>query len=115
MRIVSRRELMAMEPGVLFAQVLKDGQYGELRIYGGSFGSNDFTERLIATPEFDDCGELWQREEDMRANGASYPVDTAYGRDGLFDDNIRYLVYDEADIVSIVRDLRPYRRDRSAE
>lgn len=109
MRIVSRRELMAMEPGVLYAQVAKDGQFGELHIFGGAFGSNDFTTRSITGPEFNDTDELFQREEDMRVNGTSYPVDSLYGRDGLFDDDIRYLVYDEADIVSIVQDLRPYK------
>jgi hypothetical protein len=111
MRIVSRRELMAMEPGVLYAQVGKDGQLGDLHIFGGAFGSNDFTMRSITTPYAHDSDELWQREEDMRDNAASYPVDSLYGRDGLFDDDIRYLVYDEDDIVSIVKDLRPYRSE----
>lgn len=110
MRIVSRRELMAMEPGVLYAEVLEDGQFGELHIYGGSSG-NDFVIRSLMTPDAHDSDELWERQDEMLANGASYPIDSAYGRDGLFDDDIRYLVYDEADVVSIVKDLRPYRSE----
>lgn len=113
MRIVSRRELMAMEPGVLYAELFGDGQYGELCIYGGSSG-NDFTERCIINPESGSSEELWQRQDDMLANGTSYPVEAHYGRDGMFDDDARYLVYDAADIVSIVQDLRPYRDRRGA-
>ena len=105
MRIVSRAELLDMPRGTLFAQASGAGVYGELCIFGGPFGP-DFTERSITGCQSDGSDDQWEREEAMWDSGASYPVNEDFGREGYFDHSMRYVVYEAADIASIVAGLQ---------
>jgi hypothetical protein len=105
MRIVSRKELMGMDAGILFAPIEDKWIIGGLSIYGGSFG-NDFTERNLGWVDCDNSEEAIDRLEDMDNDSSiSYSVEQDYGREGLFDDSIKYLVYEPSDIKSIFDEL----------
>lgn len=104
MRIVSRAELVAMPSGVLFAEAFSCGKYGDLCIYS-EYGGPDFLQRPIEWVESSESEDMWDREKDMWDNGTSYPVNTDYGREGYFDDTMKYLVYEPEDIASIFGEL----------
>lgn len=114
MRIVKRQELMSMPKGTLFTNVyLRDGYAewldGGLEVFGGAlYGVDgrayDFASRSIGTFQSDSSDEHWQRHDDL-LNGASYPVNTDYGREGMFDDDAQYLVYEQADVECILSDV----------
>lgn len=114
MRIVKRQELMSMPKGTLFTDVyLRDGYAewvdGGWEVFGGALREADgrawdFISRSIDTHQSDSSVEHWQRHEDL-INGASYPVNTDYGREGMFDDDAQYLVYEQADIECILADV----------
>lgn len=107
MKIVSRAELIQMPVGTLFAEAFHAGNYGPLQIFGGYGCGPDFTERSITSPQSDDTEEYLDRVEDMFNNGTSYPVNVDYGREGLFDDTLKYLVYEPSDIASIIAAIAP--------
>jgi hypothetical protein len=104
MRIVTGKDLRLLSAGTLFAEAYGPDSYGALCVYGGTSG-NDFLERPIEVPESSDTGEHLDRSEAMWTTGKSFPVNTAYGREGLFDPEQRYLVYESADIASIFQEL----------
>lgn len=104
MRIVTRQQLLEMPRGTLFAEAFDPCNYGPLCIFGGEFGP-DFTERSITACESDGSEQYIERSQEMWETGASYPVNTDYGREGMFDDSMRYLVYEPADIESIISEL----------
>ncbi|WVX88742.1 hypothetical protein SEA_BIRDSONG_91 [Gordonia phage Birdsong] len=106
MKIVTRQQLMAMPAGVLFAEARSPFVYGDLQIYGGKFGDNDFLTRSLVH-ESEDSGEFMDRGTEMWEHGTSYPVEAHYGRDGVFDDTIRYVVWEAADLKSILADIYP--------
>lgn len=113
MKIVPRAELITMPKGTLFAEVLENGTYSYLCIFGGYGTGPDFIERSIMAPESTGTEEYLERLEAMREQGASFPVNEDYGREGLFDDNLKYLVFEPADIASIIADIAPaMRRDQ---
>ncbi|MFE4714802.1 hypothetical protein ACFRAM_28570 [Paenibacillus sp. NPDC056722] len=63
---------------------------------------NDFYCTGIGTPEASSSHELFERERQMDQAGAAFPVDLATDREGLYDDSLRYLVWDIADVAAIV-------------
>lgn len=114
MRIVKRQELMGMPNGTLFSHVYMREGYAEwvdggLEVFGGALyeadgRAYDFASRSVDTHQSVDSGDHWQRHDDL-IRGASYPVNADYGREGEFDDEARYLVYEQADIECILTDV----------
>lgn len=50
----------------------------------------------------EDTGDMLSRFNDMAENGASYPLEDSYGREGRFDDSDIFLVYEPADIREMI-------------
>ena len=106
MRIVKRRELMELPSGTLYVEMNGGFPIGDLCIKGKS-SSGDFTMRSIAWASSHDFGETIERFSAMFADSSvSFPAEADYGRDGMFDDDQSFLVFEQADVVSIVDDLR---------
>lgn len=115
MKIVTRQQLMAMPAGLLIAEARSPFEYGDLQIFGGKYGDNDFLVRSLSH-ESEDSSEFMDRGVEMWEHGASYPVEQHYGREGLFDDTMRYVVWDSADLKSILADIYPAAvRDEEAQ
>lgn len=103
MRIVSRKDLMALPAGTVYSPF--HGNVGEcLYAFGGVFGS-DFTMCSL----LDDFNE--ERSEDRSevlermARGEDVPLvfgeDTCWQRDGMFDDKQQYAVWSKADLLGL--------------
>ncbi|WP_155291669.1 hypothetical protein [Rhodococcoides fascians] len=113
MKIISRAELMQQPPGTLYWELnLTTHGYNpiDLCILGESFdnGHNgDFFTHGIRSPEHEDSVEMWEREDDMLTNGASYRVDMVHARDGLFDANAKYMIYEAGDITALLAEILP--------
>ncbi|WP_280247304.1 hypothetical protein [Nocardia abscessus] len=101
---MTRAELITQPPGTLYAEARGPGQYGELLILGSAHGGPDFMCRTLDV-DAHDSGESFARDESMWKDGASFPINEAYQRDGMFNDTARYLVYEPADIASVIAGL----------
>lgn len=101
MRIYNRQDFMTLPEGVIFAKG-KPWYFGSLSIKGGTIIADgkaiDFSYCCLVDIDSHDSGEWGQRMEDMLTNGASYPINDSYGRDGCFDEEDIFLVYEPADI-----------------
>lgn len=106
MRIVTKAELRKMPVGTLFADYYGEDQawpQGPTSIFLGDIeGMSDFLECGISSPENDGSDHLVEREDEMCKEGAAYPVDLGCSREGYYDDTMRYLVWDVADVAAIV-------------
>lgn len=107
MRIVKRQELCTLPEGTLSAEY-GNGSPREWSIFYGAIvydgAVKDFWERGISVIGFDDPGQLLDRQDAMK-EGAAFPVNPTVSREGFYDDSIEYLVYEHADIVSILADV----------
>jgi hypothetical protein len=110
MRLMKRPELMTMPAGTLFAELHQEWVFGGLQLKGDTFQINgenfDFWVRQIDWPDNQDTGEAIDRLEEMAQDSTiSYPIESAYGRHGLYDDERLYLVYEPADTQALIADL----------
>lgn len=105
MRIVSKAELRKMPPGTLYAEYEKGRRWpqGPENIFLGDIDyMSDFHCTGLGSPESSGSDEMFGHQHQMEESGAEYPVDLACGREGLYDDSTRYLVWDVADVAAIV-------------
>ncbi len=106
MKIYSRTEFMKLPEGVLFSKG-KPWYWDGLHVKGDTIlidgRAIDFGERGLLSIEANDSGELIGRYEAMRADGASFPMEDAYGRDGCFDDEDLFLVWESDDLHEMAR------------
>jgi hypothetical protein len=101
MRIFTRAEFMELPEGVIFAKG-KPWFFEDLCVKGETIVHEgkaiDFFARGLQWVSAFDSGEATRRLDDMLENGASYPLEDAEGRDGCFDKDDLFLVYEAADL-----------------
>lgn len=103
MKIVSKAELRKMPVGTLYVEY-REGHWpdGPDSIFLGDIEyMSDFLECGIGSPESNGSSQMFDRQDEMDKAGAQYPVSLACGREGYYDDSMRYLVWDEADVREI--------------
>lgn len=73
-----------------------------MRVKFDTLGSSDFVQLHLNDVGGDDSGDIVQRFDDMLSTGASYPLDfEGTSREGLFDDEMVYLVYEKQDLEAL--------------
>lgn len=100
MRIVRRAEFMRLPAGTAF-QKGKRWYWGGLCFKTDDVYSNDWRYVTVDDVDADDSGEAFERLEEMLSAGTSYPMADASTRDGCFDDEDLFLIYDAEDLTKI--------------
>ena len=96
MKIYRRKDFLELPEGTIYAKG-KPWFFSYLSVKGKTL-SNDWSQLSPMWIEAYDDGEQWRRLDDMLENGASYPMQTSYGRDGCFDDDDLFLVPERDDL-----------------
>lgn len=96
MRVVNRETFLKLPAGTVYAKGVP-WSFNSLCFKGESLG-NDWYEHDPAWVEANDSGEAFDRLERMLHQGASYPMEDAEGRDGLFDADAIFLIFEKADL-----------------
>lgn len=99
MKIYKRSEFLKLPPGTFFARGEKwciDGFYMK-----GESWENDFCFLSISDIDSFNSDEHIKRLEEMEETGKSYPMNECHGRDGLFDENELFLVFEHDDLCKI--------------
>jgi hypothetical protein len=93
-RIYRRAEFLGLPPGTLFCQGASGWDFGELCVKGETWPPDDFIERALCSIDTNSSAVV----EAMIAAGLSMPLNPHYGRDGAFEADALFLVYEAADI-----------------
>lgn len=96
MRIYTREEFLKLPEGVLFCKG-KPWYWGDFSVKGESL-QTDFIYRSLCWVDAESSGDATDKMERMLNEGASEPMETAYGRDGMFDGEDLFLVFEESDL-----------------
>lgn len=106
MKIVDRKTFLALPAETLFSKY-EPCVFGDLCIKGDSIGSNDFAYQQIADAvAAHDSGEFANKLFDAQASGESVAMDfDCQGRDGLFDDDQLFAVWEPADVAALIARL----------
>lgn len=107
MKIVNRAQFLAMPPGTVFAKFQPD-VFEELEIKHDTLGSNDYCyQQIVGALDAGNCGEWSRLLDDSRETGSSIPMDfDCLSRDGCFDDDQLFAVYEPADVEQLIDRLQ---------
>jgi hypothetical protein len=116
MKIVSKAELLQMPKGTPFADYRNTPDMlwttpptmilDSICYHTETGEAFDFFYTTVDSPEFHDTGELFERCDRMADHGDSYPVDLTIQREGLYDPDMRYIVWEPEDVQRIINLLQ---------
>ena len=107
MRIVNRQTFLKLPAGVLYAVYQKTGNFDTLNIKDDTMFSfdgraSDFWYQNCMEIEADGTEEWLKVLTDAEDNGSSFNLDlNCVSRDGLFDDEMLFAVFEQADLDSL--------------
>ena len=110
MKIVNRTQFLALPPGTVYMNY-NYGLFGDLSLKGDTMAldsgsAGDFhTVNLTGAVEANDSGDYHDRLMAME-QGASFPAEfDSYGRDGMFDPDQLFAVYEYNDVTLLIEAL----------
>lgn len=102
MRIVNREQFMSLPYGTIYCKCDEFGNPDEPRIKYNNAGSNvDWYCTDLANlwaDDIEDSGQLFDRLKEMITTGKSYPLGDIGVRDGLFEAEQLFLIYELEDL-----------------
>jgi hypothetical protein len=105
LKLYNRQDFLKLPSGTIFssgeAWVITGFNVKGETIDDGHGNNIDFYYQDLLQIDSFNSQELFERLEEMLKDGKSYPINQHEGRDGLFDDEIRYLVYEKGDLEEI--------------
>jgi hypothetical protein len=99
MRVVDRKTFLTLPEGVVYAKGPKWAPGGLL--FKGQSLENDWFCLNPCWVSARDSGEAVDHLDAMLEQGTSFPMEDAYGRDGYFDDNEVFLIFERADLKTL--------------
>lgn len=99
MRVLNRADFLKSPAGTIYAKGVQWAFEG-LSIKADTLG-NDWVCLEPAWVSAHDSGEAFDRLEQMLHNGASFPAEDSFGRDGYFDDGAIFLVFERGDLETL--------------
>lgn len=103
MRLVDRKTFLALPEGTIYAKG-KPWAFESLNIKDENAGSNDWWYFEPCWIESAGSHEHFDFLEEMQTKGTSYPMQESISRDGLYDDDAIFLVFERADLLRL-RDM----------
>jgi len=104
MRIINRQEFLKMPSGTVYAKVPKEWIVEGLCVKFDSVGTIDWYYMSFDWVDADDSSEAMDRMDKMK-EGESYPVQNSITRDGLFDQEDQFMIYEKEDVETIIKEL----------
>lgn len=109
MRIINRAEFLAMPTGTLYAKYSSLGCWGELSVKEDSTNFNDWFQYDLLNG-WDGCNDSNEFMDKVlkceKGDGELRNDLECSGRDGLYEDNQQFIVYDKNDIKQLISKLK---------
>jgi len=107
MKIVSKREFLSLPSGTIFSHLNEYNEFNNLFKKGESL-DNDFYEQSLIDelgfPAGDSGVDTHHYFEQKIKDGTDFRIDfNCEGRDGLFEKNPQYVIYDKIDIYNLIK------------
>lgn len=103
MRVVDRKTFLELPEGTVYCKG-EEWSFDGLTFKFETCGTNDWWSMDPAWVDGKDPIECVDRLEEMKNDGASYPMQISIGRDGCFDKDAMFLVFEREDLLKL-RDL----------
>lgn len=100
MRVYNRKGFLQLPDGTIFCKGTR-WCFDNLSIKGHSW-EDDFLYVDLCNIDANESGQWVDRLEDSLSNGTSYPINNQAARDGLFDEDAIFLVFEEKDLEFLI-------------
>lgn len=100
MRILDLENFRNLPAGTIYSRGKRDTDFDGIFIKGDIL-EHDFVMLSFCSPESFDSGDFMHRLSAMQDEGASYPMNTNFGRDGLFEDEAMFLILEKDDLMKL--------------
>jgi hypothetical protein len=99
MKVVDRKTFLMLPAGTIYCKGVR-WAFESVSVKGDTMG-NDWAYLNPAWPDADDSGAAFDALEKSLSDGSSFPSETAYGRDGCFDDDAVFLIFERDDLAAL--------------
>lgn len=99
MRVVNRKTFLMLPPGTIYCKGVC-WAFDGICIKDDSL-ENDWIYLDMAWPSAHDTGEAVDLLETSLKTGSSFPCEDAFGRDGCFQDEAVFLVFEKDDLLAL--------------
>jgi hypothetical protein len=108
MKIVNRKTFLTLPAGTVYLQAFEPWVWEDIKVKGDTLhteGAGDWVELDLTYFENDGSTQYFDRLDEMKDSGASYPLDLeTTGRDGMFEMRSLFMIYERTDVEKL-RDL----------
>ena len=105
MKIINLTEFRAMPEGTVFCKY-QPCCFGELEIKGETWEHDFICASLTGVIESEGSDDMMNKLDQYEKSKESFKLDLEYyGRDGLYEDNQLYAIYEKSDIQQLVNKL----------
>ncbi len=106
MKIVNLETFRALPAGTIFLKY-EPCCFGELQVKGDTWEHDFLCGEMAAPIDANDTSDFVDKLEDAKTNGTSVTLDfDCYGRDGYFEENQLFAVYEKSDMEKLVAKLQ---------
>lgn len=106
MKIVNLKSFRALPSGTLFLKY-EPCVFGELQVKGDTWEYDFLCGEMAAPIDANSSDDYGNKLDDAMENGTSVALDfDCYGRDGCFDDNQLFAVYEKEDMEKLISKLQ---------
>ncbi len=102
MKILNRKQFLAMPAKTLYREYNSTCNTGKLHIKEGTCGSNDYCLNTLNELDVDDSEEHLDMELQMEEGKEVNPDFYLISSDSMYDDDARYLVYTKEEIKQLI-------------
>jgi len=107
MKIVNRKTFLALPENIVYSKHFEEDGFNELQIKGETWSSDFLYEDLNDFDDHDTSEERYEKIRRMRDNEESFPLRLdSCSRDGLFEDDQWFAIYDDIDVSKIINRLK---------
>ena len=107
MKIVNLETFRKMPDGTVFCKY-SPCSFGDSEMFGGDCGGIDFiSAELTGWVESEGSDDMYDILVKAQETGESFKLDTeCYGRDGLYENDQLFAIYETEDVVQLIETLR---------
>lgn len=108
MKIVNRSDFLKLPDGIVYSDYRSHGMISGLYIKHDTWAVDWIYRDLIDSVECNGCGERVDIFIEAERNGGTFKMDLqCYDRDGRFETEQYFVIYDKSDVENLIEKLLP--------
>lgn len=106
MKIVNREQFLSLPSGTVFQEIIEEWSFGHISVKFETINGDDFYYiSFDGSPSSFDSGNHFEILYKMMLKDESFGINEAISRDGSFEEDMKFMIYEKSDIDFIANTL----------